>query len=124
MSRLGVNTDSVSTLSAVAANEPTKFNAMERSAFLRVHIQHVRRMVQNRQTVDDIKSCFPEFAEQYPSLLEMLTRPSGYDERSLSMMINMLDKMGSNTKTQHEASIQVGQHLINTYVKPQLDGEL
>lgn len=124
MSRLGVDTASVSTLSAVAANEPTKFNAAERSAFLRVHIQQIRRMVQDKHTVDDIKSCFPEFTEQYPSLLEMLTRPSGYDERSLSMMINMLDKMGSNTKTQHEASIQVGQHLINTFVKPQMDGTL
>jgi hypothetical protein len=124
MSRLGVDTASVSTLSAVAANEPTKFNAAERSAFLRAHIQQIRRMVQDRHTVDDIKSCFPEFTEQYPSLLEMLTRPSGYDERSLSMMINMLDKMGSNTKTQHEASIQVGQHLINTFVKPQMDGTL
>ena len=124
MSRLGVDTASVSTLSAVAANEPTKFNAAERSVFLRVHIQQIRRMVQDRHTVDDIKSCFPEFTEQYPSLLEMLTRPSGYDERSLSMMINMLDKMGSNTKTQHEASIQVGQHLINTFVKPQMDGTL
>lgn len=124
MSRLGVDTASVSTLSAVAANEPTKFNAAERSAFLRAHIQQIRRMVQDRHTVDDIKSCFPEFAEQYPSLLEMLTRPSGYDERSLSMMINMLDKMGSNTKSQHEASIQVGQHLINTFVKPQMDGTL
>ena len=124
MSRLGVDTASVSTLSAVAANEPTKFNAAERSAFLRAHIQQIRRMVHDRHTVDDIKSCFPEFTEQYPSLLEMLTRPSGYDERSLSMMINMLDKMGSNTKTQHEASIQVGQHLINAYVKPQMDGTL
>ena len=124
MSRLGVDTASVSTLSAVAANEPTKFNAAERSAFLRAHIQQIRRMVQDKHTVDDIKSCFPEFTEQYPSLLEMLTRPSGYDERSLSMMINMLDKMGSNTKTQHEASIQVGQHLINTFVKPQMDGTL
>ena len=123
MSRLGVDTSSVSTLSSVAANEPTQFNATERSAFLRVHIQQIRRMVQDRRTVDDIKSCFPEFTEQYPSLLEMLMRP-GYDERSLSMMINMLDKMGSNTTTQHEASIKVGQHLINAYVKPQLDGQI
>ena len=124
MSRLGVDTASVSTLSAVAANEATKFNATERSAFLRAHIQQVRRMVQNRHTVDDIKGAFPEFSENYPSLLEMLTRPSGYDERSLSLMVNMLDKMGSNTKSQHEASIQVGQHLLDQYVKPQLDGTL
>ena len=117
------DTSSVSTLSAMAANEPTKFNAIERSTFIRTHIHQVRRMVQNKHTVDDIKGAFPEFAENYPGLLEMLTR-SSYDERSLSVMIAMLDKMGSNVKTQHEASIQVGQHLIDTFVKPQLDGTL
>ena len=68
-----------------------------------------------------IKSIFPEFAEQYPGLLEMILRPGGFDERSLGLMINMLDKMGAGQTTQHEASIKVGQHLLDSYVTPQLD---
>ena len=32
----------------------------------------------------------------------------------------LLEKMGQGIKSQHEASIQVGQHLLNTYVKPKL----
>lgn len=120
---MNINTDSVSTLSAVAALEPTRFNATERSAFIRSHIQQIRRLLQEgRYTVDDIKGLFPDFCEQYPNLLEMLTRPGGYDERSLSLMINMLDQMGAGNASQHEASIQIGQHLLNKYVKPQLDG--
>ena len=121
---MNVNRDSVSTLAAVAANEPTRFNATERSAFIRSNVQQVKRMVnEGRYSIDDIKAIFPEFSEQYPNLLEMLTRPGGYDERSLNLMINMLDKMGAGRASQHEASIQVGQHLLNTYVKPELDGQ-
>ena len=120
MNNMGVNRDSVSTLAAAAATEPTRFNATERSAFLRSHIQQVRRLHQERHSVEDIKGMFPEFSEQYPNLLEMLTRPSGYDDKSLALMINMLDKMGAGHASQHEASIQVGQHLLNSSVSPQL----
>jgi hypothetical protein len=80
-------------------------------------------MVQNRESIETIKSAFPEFAEQFPSLLEMLTRPQGFDDASLGMMIKMLDKMGAGQASQHEASIQVGQHLVTKYVKPQVDGQ-
>jgi len=51
----------------------------------------------------------------------MISRPGGYDQRSLDLMIRMLEKMGEGRASQHEASIQVGQHLLNAYVKPQLD---
>jgi hypothetical protein len=121
MSTNGINRDSVSTLAAQAATEPTRFNATERSAFLRTHIQQVKSMVQNGHAVIDINAVFPQFAEEYPSLLEMLTRPGGYDDKSLAIMVNMLDKMGAGRASQHEASIQVGQHLLNKYVKPQLE---
>ena len=119
---MNIDSGSVKKLSEVAANESTKFDATERSAFIRSHIQHVRRMVVNRQSIDDIKSAFPEFTEQYPSLLEMIMRPT-FDEQALTLMITMLDRMGSNNTTQHEASIKVGQHLLNAYVKPQIDGQ-
>ena len=120
---MNVNVNSVSTLSATAALEPTKFNATERSAFIRLHIQQVKQMVQSRRSIEDIKGIFPEFAETFPHLLEMLTRPSGYDEQALALMVRMLDTMGAGKTTQHEASIKVGQHLLDSYVKPQLDGE-
>ena len=69
---------------------------------------------------ETIKSVFPEFAEQFPNLLEMLLRPN-FDEKSLALMINMLDKMGAGKTTQHLASVAIGEHLMNAYVKPQLD---
>jgi hypothetical protein len=123
---MSLDTNSISEQAAIAAKEPTKFDPKERIQFIRSHVTQIKRMVQSKYTVDDIKSAFPDFSEKYPSLLEMLTRPGGYDEKSLTMMMTMIDKMGSSSKvlTQHEASISIGQHLLNTYVKPQLDGQL
>ena len=118
---MNVNVNSVSTLSATAALEPTKFDATERGAFVRLHVQQVKIMVQRGRSVDDIKGMFPEFAENFPHLLEMLTRPGGYDEQAMGLMMRMLDTMGAGKTTQHEASIKVGQHLLDSYVKPQLE---
>lgn len=120
---MNVDSGSVKKLSEVAAKEPTKFDAKERGEFLTSHIQQIRRMVVNRQPLEDIKASFPEFSEQYPSLLEMITRPE-YDERSLSIMVSMIVRMGQHRTTQHEASIAVGKHLLDTYVTPQVTGNL
>jgi hypothetical protein len=121
---MNIDRKSVSTLSAEAANAPLLFDPKERGAFVRVHVQQIKKIVaEKRHTIDDIKSIFPEFCEQYPSLLEMLTRPGGYDEKSLSLMLNMLDQMGVGKATQHTASIKVGQHLLDSYVSPQVDSK-
>jgi hypothetical protein len=121
MSKVGFDRDSVKNLSEKAANEPTRFNATERSSFVKTHVEKISKMVKDKHSLNDIKAVFPEFCEQYPNILEMITRPGGYDQRSLDMMVKMLEKMGQGAKSQHEASIQIGQHLLNTYVKPQLD---
>jgi hypothetical protein len=121
MSKVGFDRDSVKNLSEKAANEPTRFNATERSAFVKDHVEKITKMLKDRHSLDDIKSVFPEFCEQYPNILEMITRPGGYDQRSLDLMLRLLDKMGQGVKSQHEASIHVGQHLLDSYVKPQLD---
>jgi hypothetical protein len=123
MSKLGVDRDSVTKLSEKAAKEPTRFNASDRSAFVKDHVEKVTKMLNDKHSLDDIKSVFPDFCEQYPKILEMITRPEGYDRQSLELMIKMLEKMGRGDASQHEASIQVGQHLLNAYVKPQLDSK-
>jgi len=123
MSNVGLNEGSVKKLSEKAANEPTRFNATERSAFIKDHVNKIGKMFSDKHSVDDIKAVFPDFCEQYPNILEMITRPGGYDQQSLNIMIRLLEKMGQGRASQHEASIQVGQHLLNAYVKPQLDSK-
>jgi hypothetical protein len=120
MSGIGVDRASVSTLSAKASAEPLRFNATERSAYIRTHVQQIIRMISEGRSKKDIQDIFPVFAEEYPGLLEMLLRPNGFDEKSLSLMITMLETMGNGKASQHEASIKVGQYLLNSYVKPNL----
>jgi hypothetical protein len=121
MSKVGMDPTSVKKLSEKAANEPTRFNATERSTFIKDSVLKIGKMLQDKHHIDDVKAVFPEFCEQYPNILEMITRPEGYDHQSLNLMIRMLEKMGAGSASQHEASIQVGQHLLNAYVKPQLN---
>lgn len=120
---MNFDNSSVKKLSEKASTEPTRFNATERSTFIKDHIHKITGMIEKSYTIEEIKSVFPEFCEQYPNILEMITRPVGYDKRSLDIMIKMLEKMGEGRASQHEASIQVGQHLLNAYVKPQLDSK-
>lgn len=116
----GIDRASISTLITEAESKPVEFNPVERSAFIRKSVQQVKAMLAGGHDAETIKSVFPEFAEQFPNLLEMLLRPN-FDEKSLALMINMLDKMGTGKTTQHLASVVVGEHLMNAYVKPQLD---
>lgn len=124
MSGQGLNRESISELITEAENKPVEFDPVQRSAFIRKSVQQVKAMLAGGHDPETIKSVFPEFAEQFPNLLEMLLRPGGFDEKSLALMINMLDKMGAGKTTQHQASVVVGEHLMNSYVKPQLDSNL
>jgi hypothetical protein len=118
---MNIDRRSISSLSAEAAMKPTEFNATERSAYIRKTVRQVRTMFESGHTEDALKQVFPEFSEEYPGLFAMILRPEGFDEKSLSLMITLLDKMGSGSATQHTASIAVGQHLMNTYVTPTLE---
>jgi hypothetical protein len=116
----GLDPNGIRAAAAEAASAPTRFNATERSAMIRTHVAQIRRMRSQGKTRDEIKLLFPDFYENYKNLFEMLTRPEGYDERSLTMMINMLDKMGSGSLSQHEASVKVGESLLHRFVMPQV----
>ena len=119
MNQFGVNRESISKLAEEAENKPVEFNPTERSAYIRQNVQQIRVMLSAGHSVDSVKAIFPDFSEEYPKLFEMITRPQGFEESSLRLMINMLDKMGNGT-SQHQASIKVGQHLMDKYVTPTL----
>lgn len=121
MNNVGVDRASVSTLSAKASLEAVKFNPKERVEYIQDNLKQIHRMTKEGRTTEELKTIFPEFVEQYPGLFEMVLRPEGFDAKSLTLMINMLNKMGNGKASQHEASIQVGQHLLDSYVKPQLN---
>jgi hypothetical protein len=56
----------------------------------------------------------------YPKLFEAVTGTEEYHKNSLQTMLAMLDRMGDGDLSQHQASVIVGQRLVQTFVKPQL----
>lgn len=117
---MNIDRESISTLSARASSETVQFDPLERSAKLRLNIQQIRAVIHRGTPVSEIKEMYKEFAEEYSAVFEMITRPGGYDERSMQIMINMLEHMGAGKLSQHEASVHVGKYVFDKYANPQI----
>ena len=61
-----------------------------------------------------------EFAMNYPSIFET-TLKGQLDIKQFEYMIRMSNKVKQNKTTQHQASLEVGQQLVDKYVKPSLE---
>ena len=62
----------------------------------------------------------PNFATKYPTIYEKVKNKT-LDDDKLAFMLSMLSKVNSSEMTQHNASVEVGKNLANTYVLPKLD---
>jgi hypothetical protein len=62
---------------------------------------------------------YPEFARDYPHLLEKLYE-NNFDLETLRYMLNQKQKMDTNKLSEHDASVKVGTVLVDKYVKPNL----
>jgi hypothetical protein len=101
--------------------EPSVAHA--RNIFIREQIAKVKELKNEGKAIDVIKEEVPRFAEDYPQLFKMLVSNEGYNEATLRTMLSMLEKMGTNELSQHQASVIVGQRLFDNYVKPAVDLE-
>jgi hypothetical protein len=115
----GFSPDSVRDAARIAENEPTRFPARERGIYLQDSIREIEKYQAAGKSIDEIKTLMFGFAEAYPKLFDMVTRPS-YDKAQVRTMLSMLDKMGTGELSQHQASVIVGQKLLNKYVTPSL----
>jgi hypothetical protein len=68
---------------------------------------------------DKIPSKYPLFAEHYPTLLE-LSLKDNFDMTRLEYMLRLKDNIDNETISQHDASVHVGQHLYDKYVKDKI----
>ena len=96
----------------------TADQAKDRAHFIRNEITKVTILKREGKTFDELKEASPEFANNYPHLFIMVTDDNGYDETTLHTMLVMLDRMAASKTTQHDASVVVGKHLANQYMKP------
>ena len=58
--------------------------------------------------------------KQQPSIFKMCLDGSMDIER-LTFMINMVKKVKSNNISEHDASVEVGQRLVDEFVKPKIE---
>jgi hypothetical protein len=113
-----LNKDGILAASEEAAKEPTKFNPHERAIYIRERVNEVRRLRTLGKNDIEIKEALGSFVTEYPTLFQYCAQ-SNFDYAQLEMMLGMLDKMDKGM-TQHQASIAIGQKLVDKYVKPAL----
>ena len=111
-----LSNDGVLAASAEAENAPTEFDPRERSKYVRERVDEVRKLRALGQNDEQIKLAMGDFVTKYPTLFQMSVS-SNFSEERLTMMLTMLDRMGSGM-TQHKASVVVGQQLANVFVNP------
>ena len=114
----GLNKDGVLAASIEAEKASTMFNPKERATYVRERVDEIRKLIILGQDDIQIKAALGAFVDQYPTLFQYAVR-TDFDIKQFDMMIGMLDKMGTGM-TQHQASIAVGQKLVDKYVKPML----
>ena len=111
------NRDSILSAAQEQEHRATQFNAAERSTHVRSQITEVLRLKNMGKTLDEVKELMAGFHEQYPTLFLKAMEPH-FDNNQLNVMLLLLDRMGDGRLTQHKASVIVGQHLVDKYVKP------
>jgi hypothetical protein len=114
----GLDKDGVLSASIEAEKAATQFSPKERAAYVRERVDEIRRLITLGQNDIQIKAALGAFVEKYPTLFQYAVR-TDFDVKQFEMMMSMLDKMGAGM-TQHQASIAVGQKLVDKYVKPML----
>ena len=120
MNVTGVDKQSIDEATREAESKPLEFDPKERAAFLRSMLSAIPPLVARGTSAADLTAQYPKFAEENPQLLKMMIAKE--DLSPINTMLRALDRMGTGSLTQHKASILVGQSLVDTFVKPQLNG--
>ena len=76
----------------------------------------------NDEYVKTMKERFSSFSEDYPGIFDKILDNSIKDPQ-FETMLNLLIKMEGGELSEHQASVQVGESLVNKYVKPVLPEE-
>lgn len=72
--------------------------------------------------VKEMKSNFEEFSEDYPGLFDKILNGTIQDKQFQNMLF-LLKKMEGGEMSEHDASVQVGQNLVDEFVKPVLPND-
>ncbi len=111
---------SIDEATAEAEGRPLDFNPAVRARFVRDMLHDVGNYVKQGLSEEEIRQKVPEFCERYPELFKKIIDRE--DLTPIQSMLAMLDRMSDGSISQHQASMIVGQKLVDRFVKPQLGG--
>jgi len=117
----GLSRDGVLAASEEAAKAPTLFNPRERAIYIRQRVEEIRKLRALGQNDIQIKEAMGSFVTEYPTLFQKAVE-TGFKESELNIMLSVMDKMASSGMSQHQASVIVGQRLMDVFITPTLKG--
>jgi hypothetical protein len=115
-----VQRQTISEATAEAEARPLEYDPNERARYVRQHLRDIALWMSQGDSDDAIRQRVPDFVEKYPELFRKIIQKQ--DLSPIQSMLAMLDRMGEGRLSQHQASIIVGQKLVDRYVTPQLKG--
>ena len=115
----GLSKDGILAASEEAKNAPTLFNPRERASYIRQRVAEVRKLRALGQNDIQIKAALGSFVTEYPTLFQKAVEPN-FQESELNLMLRVMDTMASSGMSQHQASVIVGQRLMDTFITPNL----
>lgn len=71
---------------------------------------------------EHFKTKYPDFFEKYPVLSEKVFDPN-IDKDTLRYMLEQKNRIEANRQSEYDASVKVGSHLVDKYVKPDLENQ-
>ena len=115
----GLSKDGILAASEEAKNAPTLFNPRERATYIRQRVAEVRKLIALGQNDIQIKAALGSFVTEYPTLFQKAVEPN-FKESELNLMLRVMDTMANAGMSQHQASVIVGQRLMDTFITPTL----
>jgi len=92
--------------------------ARRRAEYVREHIPIVRGLLAEGKSREEIFAAIPTFAEGFPGLFRALLENNARTNAYIEQTLVMLDRMGAEELSQHEASAIVGTIAYNAHIKP------
>ena len=93
------------------------------------YVEKVRKeVVENQELIKNdtekfnelMKEKYSDFVEHYPTIYRKIVEGT-LDPDKFEYMMDMLTNVKGNNISQHDASVKVGQKLVDHYVKPELE---
>ena len=109
--------ESLTNMTREAESRGLEYNPVERVANVRATIDHILRWKEQGKSRQEIEETLGSFCTEYPTLFLKVMEPNP-DMTMLKSMLVLMDRMGSGSINQHQASVIVGQRLAEKFIRP------